>query len=212
MDKKTFKKGNFISRHPIIFNLLLMMVAGFILLWVSLVWVDSWTGHGEYRIVPDVRGLTYSRAAEILEDGDLIGEISDSVYDATVAPGTVIIQNPKGSSKVKPNRKVYLTISAFSTKKVSVPNLIDVSLRQAQSILEGLGLTNVKIVNVPSEYKDLVVGVKFNGVPLNAGTRIPLTATVTLEVGEGIIETNDSLGAVGAMSAGQELVDDFGMF
>ncbi len=210
MDKKN---NNFISKHPIIFNLLLIVVVGFALLWGSLLWVDSWTGHGEYRIVPDVKGLPYSRAAEILEEEDLIGEITDSVYDGSVAPGTVLVQTPKDSSKVKPNRKVYLTIASFSTKKVSVPNLLDVSLRQAQSILEGLGLTDIRIVNVPSEYKDLVVGVKFNGVPLNAGTRIPLTATVTLEVGEGIGETGDSItDDVSAEPSVLETVDDFGMF
>lgn len=212
MDKKISRKGNFISKHPIIFNLLLIIVVGFILLWVSLVWVDSWTGHGEYRIVPDVKGLAYSRAAEILEEGDLIGEVSDSVYDSTVAPGTVIIQNPKDSSKVKPNRKVYLTIASFSTKKVSVPNLLDVSLRQAQSILEGLGLTDIRVVNVPSEYKDLVVGVKFNGLPLNAGTRIPLTATVTLEVGEGVSEAGDSVADGSVLPVEEVPADDFGMF
>lgn len=212
MDNKKSKKGNFISKHPIIFNLLLIVVVGFALLWGSLVWVDSWTGHGEYRIVPDVKGMPYSRAAEILEEADLIGEITDSVYDGSVAPGTVLVQTPKDSSKVKPNRKVYLTIASFSTKKVSVPNLLDVSLRQAQSILEGLGLSDIRVVNVPSEYKDLVVGVKFNGLPLNAGTRIPLTATVTLEVGEGVSEAVDSIAAGSAVSEDEVPTDDFGMF
>lgn len=205
------KSKQFIVRHPIIVNMVLIVVVGFALLWGCLMWVDSWTGHGEYRVVPDVKGLPYSRAVEILEENDMIAELSDSLYDDTSAPGTVLDQVPKINSKVKPNRKVYLTITAFSPKNVSVPNLTDVSLRQAQSILEGLGITGVNVVKVPSEYKDLVIGVKFNGLPLAAGTRIPVTATVTLEVGEGVV-AGDSLSVDSIVPAVEPLADDFDMF
>lgn len=213
MGNKLSKIGEFIKKHPVLSNMGLIIIAGFVLLWLSLLWVDSWTGHGEYRVVPDVKGLPYSRAVEILEESDLYAELSDSLYDDTAAPGTVLEQVPKINSKIKPNRKVYLTISAFSPKKVTVPNLTDVSLRQAQSILEGLGIANVRVVKVPSEYKDLVIDVKFNGLSLNAGTRIPVSATVTLEVGEGYSSVADSI-ATDSISPEllQEPEDDFGMF
>ena len=69
------------------------------------------------------------------------------------------------------------------------------SLRQAQSVLEGLGLTNVRVRYVASEYKDLVLGASFNGTPVPAGARVPMSASITIDVGEGMAAEEDSVGA-----------------
>lgn len=160
-------------------------------MWIALLWLDSWTGHGVYREVPDLKGMTYERAAEVLVASDLQPILSDSIFSNAVAPGQVVEQVPKAGSKVKPERAVYVTINAFSPRAVTVPNLTDISLRQAQSIIEGLGITDIRVVEVPSEYKDLVMSVKYNGLPISAGMRVPITASLTIEVGRGI-EENDS--------------------
>ncbi|MDE6094506.1 MAG: hypothetical protein K2F61_07010, partial [Muribaculaceae bacterium] len=86
----------------------------------------------------------------------------------------------------------YLTIVAFSPKLVTVPEFINASLRQGISIFEGLGLKKVDIVKVPSEYKDLVLGARYNGLPLQAGMKIPTTASVIIEVGAGTDEDNET--------------------
>ena len=85
-----------------------------------------------------------------------------------------------------PQVKVYLTITAFSPKSVSLPSLTDVSLRQARSILEGLGFRNIYVEYVPSEFKDLVVSVRSDGRQLSAGARLPVTSSIILSVGEGV--------------------------
>ncbi len=206
MNSKLLKCKQFIKNHPILTNFVLIILTGFLLVWVSLLWVDSWTGHGEYRVVPDVKTLPYDRAAEILEETDLFAELSDSIFSDTGTPGAVLEQIPKEGSTVKPNRKVYLTITAYSPKSVTIPKLDDTSLRHAQSVLEGLGITNIKIKKVPSEYKDLVLSAKFNGVPLGAGARVPVSATITLEVGEGI-----SIPEIDNTVIEEAPVDDFDM-
>ena len=89
------------------------------------------------------------------------------------------------STKVKTNRTVYLTVTAFTSKMVVLPRLTDMSERQARSALEGIGLTNVSVAPIASDYKDLVLGVKYNGLPIQAGTRIPASAKITIEVGIG---------------------------
>ena len=172
---------------------MLIILTACALVWIGLSWLDSWTGHGLYEIVPDVKGLSYSRASEVLRSGNLVAELSDSIYDDRVAPGTVVDQMPKMNDKVKPHRTVYLTINAFSPKSITLPDFNGVSLRQAQSVLEGYGFKNVRINYVPSEYKDLVLGAKFNGVALKGGTRVPVSASITLEVGEGYATIDDSI-------------------
>ncbi|MDE7025035.1 MAG: PASTA domain-containing protein, partial [Paramuribaculum sp.] len=101
---------------------------------------------------------------------------------------------PKVSTKVKHGRTVYLTVNAFAPRSVTVPALTDMSLRQARSILEGLGIKNIVVREVPSEYKDLVLNVTRDGHRLMPGARIPTTSSVTIEVGAGVQEyANDAI-------------------
>ncbi|MFG6381450.1 MAG: PASTA domain-containing protein [Muribaculum sp.] len=194
------KYKDFIKRHPILFNLLLMFIAGCGVVWITLVALDVWTGHGKYEVVPNMRGLTYNQATAALAAAGLKVELSDSIYDEHTQPGTVLDQSPRPNTKVKPNRVVYLTVNAFSPKMVSIPNLADMSLRQARSVLEGIGIKHIREHYVPSEYRDLVIGAKFNGISLQPGARIPASATVTIEVGGGLPDEEDSVAVAEAIS------------
>lgn len=164
-------------------NILLMIVIGCLLLWLSTFWLDFWTRHGDNVRVPNVKGMHYDKAYELLTENDFEVVLQDSVYEKGVAPGTVIDQNPKDSVEVKPGRTIYLTINAFYPRTVMLPSLTDISVRQARTILEGLGVKNIQIKEVPSEYQDLVFAALYKGKRLKPGERVPLTAQITLEVG-----------------------------
>lgn len=181
------KIKKFYGKHPILSNAVLMGVAALVLLGFVTVFLDLWTMHGSTATVPDVKDKTYAEAKAIIEDADLEIEISDSIYDASKAPGTVIEEWPKGGSVVKAGRQVFVTITAFSPKQVtiSMPLTGNVSSRQAISYLNGLGIRDIRVVSVPSDYADLVVGASYNGQALNVGTTLPVTAVVTLQVGNG---------------------------
>lgn len=181
-------------------NLVAMFAVMCGLVWLAMLWLDVWTGHGKEEIVPDVKGLSYNVAVERLLEAGLSVELSDSVYDNHVAPGAVVDQNPKVNTRVKPGRVVYLTINAFSPKTVTLPSLTDISVRQARSILEGLGIKKIDEVRIISEYENLVLGVKYKGQRLSPGARVPVTASITLEVGDGLpdlLEVGDSVVASG---------------
>ena len=172
----------------LLLNLLLMGVATLVIVWLAMVWLGFWTRHGETISVPSVRSMPFDRAVSSLSAEGLVGIVSDSVYDNRTAPGTVIEQNPKAGTVVKEGREVFLTINAFSPKMVTLPTLTDISLRQARSILEGLEIHNIVERRVPSDFKDLVVGVRYKGARLMPGARVPVNATIELEVGEGMPE------------------------
>lgn len=176
-------------------NLVLMGVVFALLVYAALCWLDAWTLHGQYKTVPDVKGRPFDSALQVLQLEGFVVELSDSIYDRNSSPGTVVEQNPKENNKVKPGRTVYLTINAFSPKNVTLPSLTDISVRQARSILEGLGITKIETISVPSEFKDLVIGARHDGVELQAGARVPVTSSITLEVGDGLPEITDSLTA-----------------
>ena len=176
----------------IIINILLIIVATFIIGWAAMAWLKVWTRHGDTISVPAVRTLSYTSALELLRSEGLKGEVVDSVYDTHTTPGTVIEQNPKAGTIVKEGREVFLTINAFSPKMVTLPILTDISLRQSRSIIEGLGIKKIVEKRVPSEFKDLVLGARYNGTRLRPGARVPVNATIELEVGQGISEYEPS--------------------
>lgn len=198
------KIKEFYRKHPLLSNFVLVVLVGLFLLWMVLLWLDHWTMHGSTAIVPQVKNKSYSEAAATLAANNLAIEISDSIYDRSLAPGTVVESWPKAGAVVKNGRQVYVTITAFSPKLVtiSMPLTGNVSSRQAMSYLRGIGITDVRVEHVPSEYPDLVVGARYGDTPLSVGTVIPVTSTVTLQVGMGYVkpEDSDSLGVAEEMA------------
>lgn len=191
-NKRPRKRGLAVK---IMINVLMMMCIAVALVWLSTLWLDSWTDHGNFATVPEVKGMPYEHALQRLHNEGFEVELSDSVYNSSVKPGMVVDQNPKMGTKVKNGRLIYLTVNAFSTRSVSIPNLTDVSLRQAKSILNGLGIKDIVVEEVPSEFKNLVLAVKRDGRRLSTGARIPVNSRITLEVGAGLpdLENTDSI-------------------
>lgn len=192
MAKKKFSIATirgFLKKHPIIANLIYMFVVLMILLWIVLLFLRLWTRHGETAIVPDVKHMSYEMAATVLSANGLTIEINDSIYERNLKPGTIVESWPKAGAVVKDGRPVYVTVTAFSTKQVtlSMP-LTNVSERQAVSYLRGLGINDIRIVPVPSLYPDLVVSARYGDTPITVGTVLPVTSSVTLEVGSGPAE------------------------
>ncbi len=174
----------FYSRHHIISHIIIIAATALLLVWFSMIFLNVWTRHGATSTVPQIKNVPYTTAAELLRDCDLSIEISDSVYDRSTPPGTVIESWPRAGAVVKRGRQVYVTITAFSPKMVRITMPVTgVSSRQAVSYLRGIGITGIRIVNVPSPYPDLVEGATCDGRPLRVDSEIPVTATVTLEVG-----------------------------
>ncbi len=182
--KKIF---DFFKRHIILANVLLMGVAALVLVVLINIFLGWWTGHGDVRTVPVVKNMTLTNATGVLSGCDLAVEVADSVYSDEYRPGVVVEQFPEAGSTVKPGRVVYLTLNATTPPQVPVPNLVGISLRQAQAALRSLGFTDIREVRVPSDYKDLVIAVKSMGVSLRAGTKLPTSATIVIEVGEGAV-------------------------
>lgn len=175
------------KKHPIICNLILILfVATPLVIALLFGFLNIWTNHGSNISVPDVKGLPCAEAVQTLERDGFKVEVSDSVYDESVKPGTVIETWPRANAVVKPGREVYLTITSFDTKQVVITTpLTGVSSRQAVSYIEKLGIKNVRIVTIESPHADLVLAAKCNGRDISVGEQLPVTSTITLEVGSG---------------------------
>ena len=189
-----FNVKDFYTRHRIISTIILICTATLLLLWGAMIFLDFWTLHGSTAVVPQIRNLSYEEARLRLAANDLSIEINDSVYRDSIAPGIVVESWPKAGAVVKKGRQVYVTTTAFSPKQVtiSMPLSGNVSSRQAISYLRGIGITDIRIESVPSEFPDLVMGARYGDTPLHVGSVIPVTSVVTLSVGIGPVEESDS--------------------
>lgn len=182
------------KRHPIITHLAAVAVVLFLLCTIAMWWLGVFTQHGKTVTVPKVKGLTVAVAKKAIEDSGLRYEITDSVQNDQYPLGSVVEQDPKGGASAKRSRTVYLTINRSTAKTVALPALVDISVRQGLSILQSYGFENVTTIEEFSPYKDLILDVRVNGSAVPVGTRLPLTANITLTVGNGIASNDvDSL-------------------
>ncbi|WP_283686823.1 PASTA domain-containing protein [Dysgonomonas sp. Marseille-Q5470] len=182
------KKENIIFRllKNIYVKNVLMMIGAFVgLVIIVLFLLNFYTKHNESITVPTVKGLQVQDAAGILESSDLRYEISDSIFQAEGAPGSIIEQIPKEQSKVKKGRTVFLVIKAKGVQLVSVPELKDYSRRQAEAQLASLGFNKVTIQEVPAAYKGLVISISYRGKQLTPNQKIPKGSPLVMTVGAG---------------------------
>jgi eukaryotic-like serine/threonine-protein kinase len=143
------------------------------------------TNHGETITVPNVEGLPLERVAEFLEEHDLRYEINDSSYSEDYPPLTVLKQVPVSGSKVKENRKIYVTVNRLKPPTVPVPDLIDVSLINADALLKGSELRRGKIHLVRGPFLNLVKEIQIGGKTVTPGVRIPKGTIIDLVVMDG---------------------------
>lgn len=181
------KKDRFFQTKvgKIVLNLVIAIVivlVGFVSL---LLWLRHYTNHGVEISVPDITGLYVEEAQITLGAEGLQLAIIDSTYSQKTPLGTLLEQNPKAGSKVKQGRTVYAIQNARFRRPVIMPELRDLSLRQAESTLKALGLELGEIIYEPSTYKDLVLDIRTEDSPIPAGTQVPEGTVVNLHVGKG---------------------------
>ena len=188
---------SFYKKHKILSTVILIALVDILLLVISYFALSVFTNHGNKETVPSLTGMDVEKATEMLDRRNLKIEIADSSYVEGARPGSILEQNPEAGSFVKDGRTIYVTIRTYSTKLVKVPMLTDMSSRQSQSILTALGIKDVRIQSVPSEFRDLVTDVRCNGASLTEGSKIPVNATVTLFVGDGSLSGARELSKLG---------------
>lgn len=151
-----------------------------------IVWLRTYTQHGVEVEVMDVRGLVMAEAEPLLSEQGLHVVVIDSTYSDKVPLGTIVDQDPKPNSHAKHGRAVYVTINATTKRQIVMPDMRDISYRQAETTLRGMGLEVDTIYDYePSAFRDLVLDVKKDGVSIEPGEKVTVGTKVRLVVGFG---------------------------
>ena len=148
-------------------------------------WIDGYTMHGESITVPDVRGMKAAELKEFLDSKHLRYTINDSMFELDKPPRTILEQDPEPGSKVKDNRMLYLTLNAATPPPVKMPDLTDVSYRQAEAILQTFGLKVGVVTYQPDLAKNAVLRQLYRGRIIPAGDEIPKGSVIDLVLGDG---------------------------
>ncbi len=171
-------------------NHILLAVAAIIaLLWLSLKALDLYTMHGKTITVPDLEGVQTEEAERILQDMNLRAVINDSIFDSEREKGSVATQNPAPGNEVKKNRTIYLTTVAILPEMIAMPDLTDLSLRQALAMLETHGLQAGRLEYVPNIARNAVLQQQFNRGTIEPGTMVEKGTRIDLVLGDGAADT-----------------------
>jgi aminodeoxyfutalosine synthase len=143
----------FFKRMPIIANIVAIGVVCLVLLCLLYFGLKSGTRHNQTIVVPDFVGMNIEDVRDVAAQKDLKIVVRDSIFDVDLPCGTVVDQLPGTSDvrdvTVKPGRKIYVTINAYSRRQVTVPYVAKQTLRQALNQLERSGLTIDQLVYEP---------------------------------------------------------------
>ena len=138
-----------LKRRPLIANIIYMGIVGVAIIVAVYIGLKIGTRHGRVIEVPNFMGMVIDDANRIAENNDLKLIVRDSIFDVALPGGTIVDQLPKISPlrevTVKPGRKIYVTINAYTRRKVDVPYVAKQTLRQALNQIERSGLTIAKL-------------------------------------------------------------------
>lgn len=176
----------FIFSKSFIINLLLYVFFVLVGIYFFLRHLDAVTEHNETITVPEFLGYHFSELEALTSESHLRYEIIDSAYFQDEARGAVIAQTPDAGKQVKRGRKIYVTINASQPPQIGLPNLVDMSLRQALSILNTIGIEVNDLVYEPSICTGCVVRLERDSVEMKAGKLVFRGSKVDVVVGSGL--------------------------
>ena len=125
--------------------------------------------------MPDITGMTLDQARSRLKNlGLVIGKISAGTDDSK-EDGVILMQSPPGDSKVTKGATVDVTVNRVKSKKVELPNLVGMTVKDAKDALASLGL-NATISGAGDDTAVITQQSPEAGSSLDANTSVALTA------------------------------------
>ncbi len=148
--------------------------------------LDKITENNKHIEVPDFETLSIQEIPEIVERFELRYEVLDSAkFNPNYPPYAVIEQSPKAGSAVKRGRKIYFTLNPSGYRKLKVPNVIQITKRNAETRLTAVGFSLGEISYRDNIGRDMVLEMRYNGEKIQPGMVLPKTSKIDLVLGNG---------------------------
>lgn len=129
--------------------------------------------------VPDLSGLTVDQAKQRLKDmGLVLGKITTQ-EDSSKPDGVIISQSPSADGKINKGQLVDVVVNKLSPKKVTVPSLIGMTLKDARDALSSLEISLASINGSTDESSIVTDQSVAAGKDIEQGGSIVLTTKAT---------------------------------
>lgn len=178
---------NFYKEHSILATLIIMLGVSILVVVMIGMSLKAITKHGKEYPLPDFTGMDAQQLHNFENDSNIYDfefVVIDSVFAPDKTGGTILTQDPAAGNKVKKGRKVYLSIVAMSMPKIEMPNLVDLSLRQAENMLTTNDLKLGQVIFKASKYPNAVLEQRYKGRIIEPGKWVPYQSEITLIVGK----------------------------
>ena len=185
-DKNRVLFFSFLKRKPLYKHIFLSSLTLIILFFIWLKFLNFYTLHDNFIRVPSLLDLNISKIDSITETSNLRYVIIDSISDRSRPKGIIVNQDPEPYVEVKKRRRIYLTINSLQSRKVSFPNIYDLSLRQAIRRLEKLGLEIGELEYRSDIATNKVLDFKVSGIQIKEGQELYVGTVIDLVVGKGL--------------------------
>lgn len=159
------------------------VAAAAILALFGILFVSGVIGGGSKEVtVPDVKGMSYSEAKEVLEAKGLkIEKADEPIASEKIEKGKIVSQTPSKNSKVKKGRTIRVILSAGNTE-LKVPDLKGLSYKEAKTLLSEMGLQISKGDEVDSD--SVAEGLIASQYP-SAKTKVDKGDIITVNISKG---------------------------
>lgn len=141
-----------------------------LVLFAVFTWLKYYTNHGQQLELPDYIGQHISEASDDAEKRSFEIIVNDSIHIVGKKGGLIREQNPKGGSKVKENRKIYVTVTKHTADKITVADLPELYGRDFNRKRKELAYKNinakVKSYRYDSGEPDHILEVWYKGMQI----------------------------------------------
>ncbi|WP_185882851.1 PASTA domain-containing protein [Blattabacterium cuenoti] len=177
------------SKYIFVFTINLLLSIFFIykISQFSLKWIDIYTKHGTYVVVPNLHHFNIYQAISSLKKLKLKYDIEISKnYNPNYKNNQVVFSSPKEGDHVKEGRKIYLKINSIISKYIILPDIINKNKNIAIKLLHANNILIQKVYYIANFSKDFVIKVFYKGKKINPGYILhPDQNEIILFIGKG---------------------------
>lgn len=173
-------KVKIFEEHPILKHLILMLAVSVVIIILIFLGLKLYGRHGDVCEMPDVMGLNIEEAQNDNSNG-LRYVVIDSIFQSGDPGGTILMQDPKAGTRIKPGRKVYVTISSYSAEAPTMPHVSNTATI-AISTLEKEGLLGKLYFRVDESVAGAVLNRTYKGYEVQEGERLDPGALIDLTI------------------------------
>ncbi|BBA17420.1 PASTA domain-containing protein [Blattabacterium cuenoti] len=157
---------------------------------LALKWIDVYTKHGSYVVVPNLIGITLPKSISILKKLGLKYNVNTSRYDPNFKINQIISFSPEYGNHVKEGRYIYIQVNSKSSQSV-LPNIINKDKRIAIKLLHVNHIYVKEIRYINNSRKDVVLKVLYQNKSIKFGYRFPFNQDgIILIIGKGYEKNN----------------------